>query len=200
MLSYAGGLIKVFGKTSFSAKFMLLISATDPKPISVKFISFGSSKNTKMDFYYDCSYPVAESDLEISNYQPLPKNIFQKTMYTEQEFLGKCNRYERFQHEYTEFILIGPRSKPNGFYFAFPIYVRSDKDANILLTATDRPDFNRDEVYEIGMSSHFSTYHLPPQPNGMRHRIVTCPLTKYLNHAMCCKSLEVGRIHILPYD
>lgn len=51
-------------------------------------------------------------------------------------------------------------TQPDGYLVRFPFYALAERDAHIVFTETDNPDWFLDEVYEFGEAFYFFFYHL----------------------------------------
>lgn len=60
------GDIKIFSRDGLRP-FKLVTGATDPNPIKVQYISFGSYLGTKVQTYFNCSLPIAPPDVAHAN-------------------------------------------------------------------------------------------------------------------------------------
>lgn len=68
--------------------------------------------------------------------------------------VNKCKWYEAWENEYKQFHKISDikDSQADGYLVKLPLYVFGDRDAHIVLSATDKPNWDADNVYEIGMT------------------------------------------------
>lgn len=68
------------------------------------------------------------------------------------ELVAKCKWYEAWENEYKKFHKLSDikDSQPDGYLVKLPLYVHGSRDAHILLSATDKPNWETDNVYEIG--------------------------------------------------
>lgn len=66
--------------------------------------------------------------------------------------ISKCKWYEAWENEYKQFHKLSDikDSQPDGYLVKLPLYVSGARDAHILLSPTDKPDWDADNVYEIG--------------------------------------------------
>lgn len=58
--SYLGGGIKIFREEDENS-FKLIAEASDPDPIPVEYVSFGSWDTNLVKFYFNCSFSLALS-------------------------------------------------------------------------------------------------------------------------------------------
>lgn len=64
----------------------------------------------------------------------------------------RCTYYSNFDYDYKKFIKIGDinHSQPDGYVVRMILYLMGERDAHVLLTMNDHPDFERELVYEFG--------------------------------------------------
>lgn len=68
----------------------------------------------------------------------------------------KCRRYsvkyDTADYDYKDYIKISDirNSQPDNYILRIVLFIQGGRDANILLTTSDHPNFERDFVYEIG--------------------------------------------------
>lgn len=128
----AGGSFAVYKKNNISDEFELLLSGRDPNPIPIKYIGFASKNNQRLRYYYDCPFFPSNDEIKFKGLE-LPSNLLQ-TIYTESEFLAKCKRVVTGDNDYKNFIPVPDTSRPPGYVFRFPFYIRGAFDSHILLT------------------------------------------------------------------
>lgn len=66
--------------------------------------------------------------------------------------ITKCNFYEASDYVYKRFISLKDISgaEQTDYLVRIVFYVQGSRDANIIFTASDRPNFEEDSVYEFG--------------------------------------------------
>lgn len=66
--------------------------------------------------------------------------------------MSKCKWYEAWENEYKQFHKLSDikDSQPEGYLVKLPLYVFGPRDAHIVLSQTDKPNWETDSVYEIG--------------------------------------------------
>lgn len=139
--------------------FQPLVSAIDPNPINVEYISLKNYNGEHVDFYYGNSLEdnnekvVEELTKEINpKFEVHPLLLKFKTLVKRLTvpLLVKYSKYfESWDPTYTHFVKVDDSYKPEGWKVRFPVYVQGWKDARILLTSTQSPDPLKDNVYEI---------------------------------------------------
>lgn len=64
----------------------------------------------------------------------------------------QCHEYQEWEYDYNKFFnlsaIAGPA--PEGYLVRFPFYILADRDANVIFTETDDPDWQADYAYEVG--------------------------------------------------
>lgn len=60
-----GGDIKIFSRQDLQP-YKLIVGATDPKPLPIEYISFGSYNTNKVQAYFNCSIDIAPPDVVAS--------------------------------------------------------------------------------------------------------------------------------------
>lgn len=65
--------------------------------------------------------------------------------------LVDCDYYEAYENNYTLFEPLTnlPNSQPDGYIARFPVYAIGARDAHIILTQTNTPNWETDWAYEI---------------------------------------------------
>lgn len=63
----------------------------------------------------------------------------------------ECTRYEEKEYEYRNFTRISEihNGQQDGYVVRFTFYAIADRDAHIIFTTNDHPNFRTDNVYEI---------------------------------------------------
>lgn len=63
----------------------------------------------------------------------------------------QCQLYQEWEYDYNKFFNISdiPGIQPEGYLVRFPFYILADRDAHIIFTETDDPDWQADYAYEI---------------------------------------------------
>lgn len=66
--------------------------------------------------------------------------------------MTKCSFYSISDYDYTKFVKLSDirNSQPDGYIARIVVYLLGARDAHILLSTTDHPNFDRDYVYEFG--------------------------------------------------
>lgn len=64
----------------------------------------------------------------------------------------QCKQYEEWDDNYRQLMKLSdvPGSQPDGYLVRFPFYALAERDANIVFSTTENPDWFVDEVYEFG--------------------------------------------------
>lgn len=64
----------------------------------------------------------------------------------------QCKQYEEWDDNYRTLMELKevPGSQPDGFLVRFPFYALAERDAHIVFTTSNNPDWIGDEVYEFG--------------------------------------------------
>lgn len=65
--------------------------------------------------------------------------------------LTECDYYKTEEYNYTHFVELNKieDTQPTGFYARVPVYVIGPRDAHIILSTTDKPNRDKDFVYEF---------------------------------------------------
>lgn len=63
-------------------------------------------------------------------------------------------KYDTADYDYKDYVKLSDikNSQPDGYILRILLFIQGGRDANILLTTSTQPDWNRDLVYEIGES------------------------------------------------
>lgn len=71
--------------------------------------------------------------------------------------LVDCDYYEAYENNYTLFEPLTnlPNSQPDGYIARFPLYAIGARDAHIILTETNTPNWEKDWTYEICKNCEF---------------------------------------------
>lgn len=115
----------------------IVLVAYDPVPIAVNFVSFATSDDSTVEYFYNC--PTDEKQL-----------ISTET----KELTAKCKYVVTLEDTYNNFVRIGDLNaiQPDGM-LRFPLIIRGASDAHILLAA--KKYFEWEVAYEIGEFSKF---------------------------------------------
>lgn len=64
----------------------------------------------------------------------------------------QCKEYEEWDDNYRQMMKLSDvaGSQPDGFLVRFPFYVIAERDAHIVFSASENPDWFVDDVYEFG--------------------------------------------------
>lgn len=64
----------------------------------------------------------------------------------------QCKQYEEWDDNYRQLMKLSdvPGAQPDGYLVRFPFYVLAERDANIVFSETENPDWFVDNVYEFG--------------------------------------------------
>lgn len=64
----------------------------------------------------------------------------------------QCKEYEEWDDNYRQMMELSdvPGSQPDGFLVRFPFYVIAERDAHIVFSESQNPDWFVDDVYEFG--------------------------------------------------
>lgn len=76
--------------------------------------------------------------------------------------VNKCKWYEAWENEYKQFHDLADikDSQVDDYLVKLPLYVQGSRDAHILLSATDKPNWATDYAYEIGINLLFIYVHI----------------------------------------
>ena len=112
----------------------IVVTASDPDPIPVNFISFSSYQSTLLEYFFDCA--------SMGN---------QLSSISRTELTDKCKQYEAWQNGYTQFSRISDLQgiQANGL-IQFGLVINGERDANILLSNKNIVDWSNNGAYEIG--------------------------------------------------
>lgn len=99
-----------------------LIQATHTNPIKVQYLAFSSYQNSKSEFYFNCPGDV-------------------------------CRQHVAFLPSYDQMYPITDltNGQPTGFHFSMPVYLKGDRDAQIILSSSSNPNDTLGNAYEIGI-------------------------------------------------
>lgn len=66
----------------------------------------------------------------------------------------QCKYYEEWDDNYRQMMKLSdvPSSQPEGYLVRFPFYALAERDAHIVFSETENPDWFADDVYEFGKS------------------------------------------------
>lgn len=66
----------------------------------------------------------------------------------------QCRLYQEWENDYNKFFNLSqiPDIQPDGYLVRFPFYILAERDAHIIFTENDDPDWQADYAYEISMS------------------------------------------------
>lgn len=135
-----------------------LVTAFDPNPITLEFLSFRNLWKESLQFWYgNAPTQTTEQiikDILSSQYgsvsvNPLLTNwnvIWPKIDLKVLTQTGKY--YESWSNQYINFVQVTDTYRPFGYRLRFPVYISGSQDANILLSSTPNPTLE-DDVYEI---------------------------------------------------
>lgn len=177
LFSHSGGDIKIYRKEGLHS-FELAAEANDPNPLKVEYISFGSYQTNRVQFYFNCSFSFATPDsvataidhplLAKEDVPPFVdlRNCKMNFLYGSHlsgfnlfiprlprtVLVTKCNFYSISDNDYKKFIKISDirNSQPDGYIVRIVLYILGPRDAHVLLTTNDHPNYERDYVYEFG--------------------------------------------------
>lgn len=64
----------------------------------------------------------------------------------------QCKEYEEWDDNYRQMMKLSdvPGTQPDGFLVRFPFYVIAERDAHIVFSESQNPDWFVDDVYEFG--------------------------------------------------
>ncbi|XP_031619784.1 uncharacterized protein LOC116338571 [Contarinia nasturtii] len=145
------GDIRIFRKED-THSFTLMAEANDPEPLPVEYISFGSWNSNLVKFYFNCSFSFAIPDAVFdSTDHPLLARDVPASVDLRNFLVTKCGYYSISDYDYRHYVKISDikQSQPDGYILRIILYIQGARDANILLTTSDHPNFERDFVYEI---------------------------------------------------
>lgn len=78
------------------------------------------------------------------------KNFF-SISFVKSELQKQCRVREETKYDYRQLLKISdfPEMQPEGYIVKFPFYVLAARDAHIVFSPIERPNWTRDNVYEI---------------------------------------------------
>lgn len=67
--------------------------------------------------------------------------------------MGKCQTEESWELNFTKFhdVTTIKNSQADGYLFKLNLFVFAQREVHILLSATEKPDIEKESAYEIGM-------------------------------------------------
>lgn len=73
-------------------------------------------------------------------------------VHTTQGLWKQCKHYEEWDDNYRQMMKLSdlPGSQPEGYLVRFPFYALAERDAHIVFSETENPDWIADDVYEFG--------------------------------------------------
>lgn len=141
--------------------FTPLITAHDPSPLPIKYMSF-ASKDSLVQYYFMCTDDIKD----ISYEQPiirteLPSRFGENLVsgmkgheagaVTHKYDLQLCKHVQVQEYEYRNFIplkdIVGEHYENQ--VINLPLLIQGGKNAHIALTSTDKPNWDRDNIYEF---------------------------------------------------
>lgn len=177
----SGGHIRVFRRGQDSI-FKLASEATDSEPIPVEYVSLASWSGSHSKFFFNCSHSLGTIEqLPTKKYHPLllqddvPPTIDFHTRKVASSIvvsignyirtfvnivpiltvlISKCLYYKTTTYEYEHFTRITDikNSSPEMYLLRMVFYIQSATGAYILLSTSNRPNYEMDSVYELGNS------------------------------------------------
>lgn len=75
----------------------------------------------------------------------------------------KCKSFEVESGQYGTLMPLSeiPNVQPEGYLVRFPFYILAERDAKIVFTETENPDWLIDEAYEVGKKFYLITSAIP---------------------------------------
>lgn len=143
--------------------FTPLITAQDPTPLPIKYLSF-ASKNSLVQYYFQCTDDIKDDN---AFKQPVPLvelpdrfgDDSDPTITVDPVNANAANKYDlkAWKHvqvnenEYQKFIplkdIVGENYENQ--VINVPLLIQGGKNAHIALTTTDKPNFELDNIYEF---------------------------------------------------
>lgn len=119
-----------------------LISAYDPNPVPVNWLGFKSIEGLPVKFYYDYE-PKLDNKQILSNLLP--------AKYDLNELKSQCSAYVAEGTAFNKFTKISGLSltRVDQMGKTFSFYVDGTKDASIVLSTSEKPNPELDDVYEV---------------------------------------------------
>jgi len=144
------------------------ISAYDPDPVHVKYVSFASFQTSQVEFLYNCVSDKSVSPAPIEATSASPADDSDLSEAPLDVLVNKCKWYEAWENEYKQFHKLSDikDSQADGYLVKLPLYVFGARDAHIVLSATDKPNWEADNVYEIVIGAQKNTVQLLRRKRG----------------------------------
>lgn len=85
-------------------------------------------------------------------------NVF---VFCQRKNLGlshQCKQYEESEDEYRQLMNLSDvaGTQPDGYLVRFPFYILAERDAHVVFTESESPDWFADNVYEFGNVNRFT--------------------------------------------
>lgn len=143
--------------------FTPLLTAYDPHPLPIRFLSFASYRQNLVQFYFNCfddneyakdavKIPLLTRLGEDEDKATSETKVNQVGLLTHRYKLDTCKHVQAKENEYRTFVplkdIIGAQYE--GHLINLPLLIKGDKNAHIALTATDKPNWETDNIYEFG--------------------------------------------------
>lgn len=79
--------------------------------------------------------------------------VFVRPTFHRIGLVSKCKYYTNPKYEYKDFVKLSdlPSSQPKGYQARIVFYAQGTRNAHVILSPTNKPDFKRDNMYEFGM-------------------------------------------------
>lgn len=137
-----------------------LLTTQDDHVLPIKYLSFASGAKTLNQFYFNCIDDNKDAPFELPENLPTrfgeEEEVLVITTKTEEIIADKydlksCKSEQVKDNEYKKFIplseIIGETKK--GETLNLPLLVRGEKNAHIVFTTSDHPNWETDNVYEF---------------------------------------------------
>lgn len=141
--------------------FTPLITAHDPKPLPIKYISF-ASKDSLVQYYFMCTEDIQDISYEQPMIRTELPSLFGENLasgmiankvgtVTHKYDLQLCKHVQVTENEYQKFIplkdFVGEQYENQ--IINLQLLIKGGKNAHIALTSTDKPNWETDNIYEF---------------------------------------------------
>lgn len=129
--------------------FVPLITAHDPNPLPIKFLSF-ASKDTLSQFYFNCVDDNKDAPVMVPIKLPSRIGEDDTGVVGDKWGLKQCQTIQVKDNHYTKFFPLESLSNVHeGVLVSLPLLIQGERNAHIILTTTDKPNWETDSVYEF---------------------------------------------------
>jgi len=146
-----------------------LLSAYDPNPLPVKYISFASFEYANVEYLYNCvsdkSAVLSANSIPKKPAQPSDPSDLQTVPI--EDLVHKCKYEEHWENDYKTFHALSDfNTQAEGYQFKVHFYAHGSQDVHVVLSATDKPNLEKDSVYEIIIGGWKNTRHVIRRKKG----------------------------------